>query len=50
MCFPGIHLGTEWLKRQTSALLEVPTAFIPETLNLLLNATPLAISQPSAHP
>jgi len=30
-------LGTRWLKSNTSALLAVPSAIVPETINMLLN-------------
>ena len=31
------RMGDEWLTRGESALLEVPSAILPETFNLLLN-------------
>jgi RES domain-containing protein len=30
-------LGTTWLRKQTSALLQVPSAIVPETANFLFN-------------
>jgi RES domain-containing protein len=30
-------LGTDWLKKGSTALLEVPSAIVPETRNILLN-------------
>jgi RES domain-containing protein len=31
------NLGTDWLKKSATALLEVPSAIVPETRNILLN-------------
>jgi RES domain-containing protein len=48
-------IGTAWLKSQRSALLKVPSAIVPETLNLLLNplhpdAAKLAIVDARSYP
>jgi RES domain-containing protein len=32
-------LGDEWLSRNQTPLLEVPSAILPETMNILLNPT-----------
>jgi RES domain-containing protein len=47
-------IGDTWLKARTSALLQVPSAVIPETMNVLLNpghpdAARLSVTQVSDH-
>lgn len=34
---PVAHLGDEWLTQQTSLMLKVPSAIVPEEFNVLIN-------------
>jgi RES domain-containing protein len=51
---PHTHIGDAWLTRRSAALLHVPSAVVPETVNVLVNpaypdATRLSITKVSDH-